>query len=509
MEYTKENIKEKIIPSFFYNRDATLLLPTCKEYLIENSIQIDKLKRDFGNLDKVEDLEFWKKFLEIFNACYEKEIKIEKLQNEDDLKDLLSNLMTVRFDSIFTENESEDFSTKEGRDKFLESEIKDNKNIFLNKNNVIRIIKPYEINENRNVKPNTPGKNKSFPNLFIKVDKAKNSFFISGSKNKIDNYKMDLMKKDSELFEIKEIKIFEKFKINVRTFFQELKNNKIYVRQIKFVNPLLFFNIKAKKSFYEVDKIIDSKIYLTNQLDFINIKELKLQYSTNIGSESKHFDFNLKIHRGKNSLGKEYLKFQIISLGDLRYQEDLQKNIFKILENIGLDQENYYNFPIDYYFNYMINSEKYAEKNIKKILEIDQDDKLIADLIKNNVISFNSGKYLFHKNEFNKYFIERLEKLKDKKMVGDESFEITNLIDEKGRFYFTIKISNKTDKKEEHYNVYLNEDIREEYSTITNINLKGENSYFILKNLLDKKYKKILEYLSEKVKHYLIFENFL
>jgi len=516
MEYTKEIVRKRIIPSLFYDRDAKEILESVQYYFNENNITLDRIKSDFAGLKEINDTSFWKKIILILSNCYNNvtinQKNLEVLVTED-FSAFIEDLLRIRFDEIFEPEVSNKLGDIKNFQQSLDEAI-NNDSILLNDEHFMRVYVVKTKEEKGNVEPLTPGKNLYYPLLLVKVDKKEKTISFNGKTKHRSEFIKKINREDGEQptrIIQEETTTFNNFKLSVGELFYNLKRNNFYIKKIKFDNSLFYFNI-GYKDIFSLDEFINPELFLNSPVDFIGIKEIKLVYCKEIKKELKEFNFTLKVEI--QSIGSdEFFKinFNLNSRKKGLDSESLQQEIISKLKDFGLDVGKSFNMPISYYFSHLTNNREIDKKGyFEKIILLDKDNILLHDLIDKKVISTNNDSFNFNNAQFTEYLAKALKTLEGKEVKFNKgSFKVIEA--SKNNKSIILRIKRYSDSRDDKYNTYHtvilpNGSQIKRYAKVLNLVFYDLDLYLILQNILVEDYKAVLEYLHFKVKNYLLYQ---
>lgn len=512
MELSKENIQNKILPSLFYEKDGRRILEEVKSCLSNNSLTLNKIKQDFNELLEIKDERFWGSFIKIFNQSFSCNLELKNYNLKNNFEEFINDLMRIKFDFIFKENDNKRIQDEILLNKYIKDlEKKENVISITSKDNIKRIIVPFETEYFANALPNQPQKLKQYPNLLLKVEGNKISFNASDSKRIcgiISNIESNKGKDGSILTDFNKDH-FEKFDLDIKNYFTNLKDEGFCIKNIKFSNSLFYFNV-GSKMIWDIERLINSDFYLNTPLDFICINQLKLVYNAEVEGKNKDVFILLTATIQDINENIKSVKFKLSFSKPKNLSESIKKEILSKFDNLGLKFEIAYDLPIEYYLNQLFNPDTNLPRLYKKIMEINPDNKLIKELLAQKVIIISDEDIKLDHKKLNDFFIKSFNKIKGKiyySKLRNKSFCINEIFkDSKGRVRLKIKIFRDEDQKiNEYHEVIIDNDVRG-YDKILKIIFYNFDQAFLLNSISENKIDGALEYISLKADNYMQYE---
>ena len=502
---SKEDLIDKIIPTLLYNKDGKEILKNVQITLDAKGKSFSKIKEQFKN-NNIYDIRTWNEFIQFFNETFNSKVKqISSLDNEK-LSDLIKELRKIQFDFVFVEDDSKKIDNLvEFKKKFREYLDSKKGIVELHGDKVERYIVPQEKNYSVNIDYNQPKELKSYPNVLIKIENQKISLNSSAKRIRSNIItRLSKIEKDGE--EVKLLKdyfeeSFESLDIDVRGFFGDLREEGFYIKNVRFDNPKIYFNM-GLKDLIDYEQLINTNYYMTSKLDFINIKIIKLAYTKSIKNKPK--DFLLTIDFIKYS---QSIKFNIKFNKNKLLTPEIQEEIFNKLASNGIKKDISYEFPVEYFLNKLLQDFKKTKQYYDEILRIDTKNKTIEDFEKNRLlikedelISLEIDKLLKHKIKLAKELITK------KIIISSQEIQIMNVTsDNRQRVILEIRIIDNDSNLTETYNVYLKSNLAG-YASIISIILPSINEALIYSYIIQKDYEAVLKYIGQEVINYRTYE---
>ena len=511
MEITKEYLERKILMSLFFNEEGSAILKPCNEYFEKNNITPKKIISEFKILDDMQDKNFWASLLEIVNECFGSELQINdyNLDNEEDFKNLLNDILIAKFDFVFEPTISKKIKNKELLKKSL-GEIKEKNEEVIEippKDGINRLIVPVQKKYYIYAEPHVPTELPKYPNVLIKINENEEKItFGSKSKHAIERIIDKIESSDGEDEEVLEEfyeKDIEDMEIDVNNFFRELKEEGFYIKEIKFKGPQFYFTAGAKITL-DLEKLVDVNFYLNSPRDFVNIHQIKMTYTKNIGNATKDFDVKVKFitHEDK-------IRFGVHIMRNRSLNASIEKEILDNLERVGIKQDVSFKLPLEYYLTKLLYQDGSVEALYKMIEEMKNGKEILDKLTKQKIIIIEEdGKIDIDEETVIKYIASLLSKLKGKPLKKDKEEFIINKVnvDKKRRININIRFSSpRSGSKNEDYEVIIYDDVRG-YEKILHIVLYRFDRGYVVSKMLGRKKREVLEYLYNRVKSYLLYE---
>ncbi len=502
---SKEDLIDKIIPALLYNKDGKEILKNVQITLEAKEKSFSKIKEQFGNND-IYDIRTWNKFIQFFNETFNSKVKeISSLDNKK-LSNLIKELRKIQFDFVFVEDDSKKIvELVEFKKKFKEYLDSKKGVVELHDDKVERYIIPQEKNYSVNIDYNQPKDLKSYPNVLIKIENEKISL-NSSSKRIMLNIITRLSKIEKDGEEVRLLKdyfeeSFESLDIDVGGFFGNLREDRFYIKNVRYDNPKIYFNI-GLRNLIDYEQLINTNYYMTSKLDFINIKTIKLAYTKSIKNKPK--DFLLTIDFIKYS---QSIKFNIKFNKNKLLTSEIREEILNKLENNGIKEDTSYEFPVEYFLNKLLYDLKKTKQYYDEVLKIDTKNKTIEDLENNKIIIKENGVISLDTNKLLKHKIKLAKELITKKIIiGSQEIQIMDVTsDNRQRVILDIRIIDNDSNLTETYNVYLESNLTG-YASIISIILPSINEALIYSKIIQKDYDTVLKYIGQEVINYRMYE---
>jgi len=511
MEYTKDYLAKKYLRPLFFDKDGSLIIKEVRAYFEAQNISLNKILTEFDNLTDMYDLEYWKKIVKIVNESFNSSIDIItfNIKSEVDFKALLHQILIVKFDFIFESNESKKINNKALLDDFINNLLQNKDVVSIeSKDNIKRLIVPSKKEYSLNALPNEPRTLSAYPNILVKVEKQRISFNCSNKKklSAIIN-KIQATSKEGEqkiLCEFNEGTI-DNLNIDVKNFFTNLKEEGFFIKNIRFRSPVFYFNA-GSKTVIDFEKLVDADFYLNTILDFINIQQIKMVHSRNVGNKSKDFVVTVKLACHELSDEEGIIKFNISIAKNNALTDKIEKEVIKKLKSIGIVADCSYELPLEHYLNKLLYLDGNLNNLYKKIISRDKNNIIISKLLENEIIT-NGENISVNGEKLNEFIVSSFADFLNKPhLSNNDQLSISEAkLDKKKRVCLGVKISNDSLLKNEYYQVLIYDDVRG-YDRILMIALYSFDRAFFLKNVIDKNNDKILEYLHNRIWSYLIYE---
>ena len=511
MEYTKDYLTKKFLNPLFFDKDGNRILKEIQTHIDAQNLSLNKILTEFEHIFNLHDPNFWTKIVSIINSCFNSNMDITKynLNKEDEFKSFVHELLRIKFDFIFECDESKKINDQKLLNEYINTLLQNNDVILIaSQDNIKRLIVPSKKEYSINALPNEPKTLFSFPNILIKIDKQRISFNCS-NKARLSSIikKIQSVSKEGEqtiLGEFNEETI-DNLKVDVKNFFTNLKEEGFFIKTIRFRSPLFYFSAGSKEVL-DYEKLVDANYYLNTILDFINIQQIKMVFNQNVGNKSKDFVVTIKIICHEISEEAGNIKFNIIISKNKALTTKIEKEIFNKLKAIGIVADCSYELPLEHYLNKFLYLDGNINRLYKKILSLDKDNKILNELIKNQIVS-NGEEIKINNDKLNEFILASFKKLIKKSFSSNnEEFTISDVIvDDKKRIILNIKLSNDNLLKNEYYQVIVHNDVRG-YDRIIKIALYNFDKAYFLKSILEKNNEKVLAYLYNRIWCYLNYE---
>lgn len=511
MEYTKDYLAKKFLKPIFFDKDGNRILKEMQSHFDAQNLSPNKILTEFENSSNLYDTIFWGKIVSIINSCFNTNINITNynLNNEDEFKNFVQELLRIKFDFIFECDESKKINDKKLLDEYITTLLQ-NKDVIsiASQDGIKRLIVPSKKEYSINALPNEPKTLVAFPNILIKIDKQRISFNCS-NKARLSSIikKIQSTSKEGDqtiLGEFNEETI-DNLNVDVKNFFTNLKEEGFFIKTIRFRSPLFYFSA-GSKDVLDYEKLVDANFYLNTILDFINIQQIKMVFNQNVGNKSKDFIVTIKIICHELSEEAGTIKFNIVISKNKALTTKIEKEISNKLKTIGIVADCSYELPLEYYLNKFLYLDGSLNKLYKKILSLDKDNKILNELIKSQIVS-NGEEIKVNNDKLNEFILTSFKKLiKKSYSSNNEEFTISDVsMDDKKRIILNIKISNDTLLKNEYYQVIVDNDVRG-YDRIIKIALYNFDRAYFLKSILEGNNEKVLSYLYNRIWSYLNYE---
>jgi len=503
----KDYLKQKIIPALFYNNDGKKLLREAEEYFKNQNLSINTILSRYESCSNLQDITFWKDMGKCVSLIFQSELSLpSSFSDEEDFNKYVNLLMKIKFDFVFDPFISQKIENSEKVEEFLSEFIGENTLEIESEDKIRRIIHPLEREFRFNLKPNQSSKVKLYPNLLIKIDGNKISF-ESSQKKRIKGIITNIENKRENDFQkiLSEINCEElnNFKINHKTFLMDLRDEDFYIKNIKFSNTLLYFIFGFRKN-GNFDHLLNSGYYINSPLDFLAIKELKLEYLFENGKRNAEVKIE-RIIQDINSNIKS-VKYLIRLSREKTLPSEIKQEILGKLKKLGFENDVSYNLPIEYYFNKIFSRILDKKSSIKKIQSIEENNLLLKKIIEKKVIN---SEYNFSREKFEKFLIETISLIKNKKIVDSEGnfLEILDIFhDENKNMILKIKMGNDNINFNEIHNVFIDVKKISGQEKILYLFIEDLDYGFILSKILKGEENKALDFIFGRIKGQIIYE---
>jgi hypothetical protein len=502
---SKEDLIDKIIPALLYNKDGKEILKNVQITLDAKGKSFSKIKEQFKN-NKIYDISIWNEFIQFFNETFNSEVKEVSSLNNETLSNLINKLRRIQFDFVFVEDDSKKIDNSvEFKKKFKEYLDSKKGIVELHGDKVERYIVPQEKNYSVNIDYNQPKELKSYPNVLIKIEDQKISL-NSSSKRIMSNIINKLSKIEQDGEEVRLLidyfeESFESLDVDVRGFFGDLREDGFYIKNVRFDNPKIYFNM-GLKDLIDYEQVINTNYYMTSKLDFINIKIIKLAYTKSIKNKLKDFLLTIDFIKYPQSI-----KFNIKFNKNKLLTSEIQKEILNKLEINGIKKDISYEFPVEYFLNKLLQDFKKTKQYYDEVLKIDSKNKTIENLGKNKIINFENGEISLDTDKLQKHKKKLAKELIAKKIIiGSQEIQIMGVTsDNRQRVILEIRIIDNNSNLTETYNVYLKSNLVG-YASIISIILPSINEALIYSNIIKNDYDVVLKYIGQEVINYRTYE---
>ncbi|MBN2489156.1 MAG: hypothetical protein JXA98_09015 [Methanosarcinaceae archaeon] len=518
MEYNEQTIRTKIIPHLFFTRNGDRLFDSAKTYFDDNCIKWEHLLHEIKTAS-LDDKLFWKKLIDILRIVYDENIDYNEAINEfKDTNKFINKLLILRFDYEFTADENFSIENIESFNLFLQEKIDTDENLIINENGITRIALVNIKSESGYFSPFEPGTIELYPISLIKIDQQNKKLAIHGYKRRRTTFVNQINEFDENLICKHEITELLPLKFNTAHLFSVLREKDIFLKKINLKCSYFNLNLSVTgDNILEIDEFINPEFIFNDLPDLLKIKEMQFIYPYEIKEkkEIKEIIFKVSINENgqqRNGLEEKYFIFSLNIMS--KYKDidisDAEDKIVHEIENIGMKIGKAYKMPSSYYFSNLINSSNHSKKKYLKILKEDADAKpVIMHLFENKVITDTDDSLIFDIEKYSNILSSIFSSLKGAK--GDfstESFEILGIVQQKKRIELRIKLycDDKNSRYTNYYTVLFGFNTRyKKNEKVHNIIISDLNTYSILSYYLNGKSNKILEYLYQNIKTYLVY----
>lgn len=511
MNFSKEIVKNKILPHLFFNRKGDRLFDSAKKYIEQNNIDIDNIIQELNGVDLADET-FWAKIIEILSIVYEKEINKQSLIElvKIDTDKFFEKLLGLRFEYEFVPDDEIFLADIGSFDTFLAEHLESKDNLIIKDDSTTLIFLVNSKSEKTYVKPFQPGELKLYPVSLIKVDRDNKIVSLNGYKKdrtrlitQINNFNENVICKEN-------VQELSSFKFDISNLFDILRDKGFYLKNVKFHGTFFDLNLSVTgNNILEISEFINPELILGDISDFIKLKQMKFDYYFD---GEKNVTFNLVVenyHQKREGVDEKYFKI-ILKITSRRKDIDLseiEQSIIEELNIVGIEINKAYNMPNSYYFDNFVNAKNDSRSKYLEILRENPESKLIIDkLFEKGVLSKDGAEFDYDK--YLKVLSEILRSLKgERTKVKDEFFEILEINKKKTSIRSRVKIY--SDVKEKKYTDYYSVIIPfisrlKKMDRIHNIILSDLNIYKILLNHEDYP-TEVLNEIYSKVKIYLLY----
>ena len=487
MEITKETLSKKIIPSLFYNRTGTTILENIQTELENKGLSKSEILKKFNRLNEIRDGEFWTFFVEFFNEAFKSRVEV-KVDNEDEFKEMILSLQKIKFDSTFIETDSMKVTNKDLLLEYLKDnfEIKEGV-VNLSDDSIYRLVVPIKKKYSVNTSYYEPKELTSYPNNFIKIEGNKISIDMSYKSSRSAFFKgvKASIPEDSEETIIEEFvqDHLNNLKVDVHSFFKNLRLDGLYIKKAKFSNPSLYFNIGLKE-LIDFEELIDSDFFISSNMDLISFKKIQFLYSKLIGSKSH--DFIINVDTLFKELGSnKYVKFLISFSSDKALDSSIENEVKEIFQKNGLYFDQSYELPSEYYINNIFHDIGSLKLAYEKLQQVDPENAVLKSLLDKNILTVTDGEITINTEELVDFKNETLKQLENEQITveGNDYKILSVFVDDKKRQCLTIRITNNNSHDTGQYDVIIYPDVRS-YEKVTSIVLPHLNYAFIVNKIL-------------------------
>ena len=512
----KKEVKERIIPLLFYDKDGKMF-DSARKYFDENNLSIPKLQKELEEVTNIANANFWKKILKIISNIYESELDENELIQlaENDFELFIKEILKLRFEYEFREDEERIISSLDKLAEFFEK-LKNKEGLVIEANDNVRVFYPSSEIEKGYTTPFRPGEIKLYPLTLVRIDKKNKKIYLNGTKKNRSFFRAQLTKEDKDIFQQERITEFKTFKINPYNFFTNLRDSNFYIRRININDPYFTLIINSKKEFLEVEEFINIETFFNDTLDFLNIKSLDLVYSGKLNNQQIDIPIKISIDFEKQSTKEAVERFFKINLIQHTRKKNINieavtKQITNKLKELGLEVNKSFRMPISYYFQRLIGGkEEFRNRYFEVINEIDDKNEVIKELKNKKIISIENKQVSFDEDKFMIYLKQIFSQhLKNEKLeINEENFEIIESKKDGNRINLRLKFY--SDKKEKKYSyIYLAKipfgGRLNKYDKIYYPILRNIKFYSLIEGTLNKNYKEVLRQLYFSVKKYIVY----
>ncbi len=485
MEINKESLQSKILPSLFYDRTGRKILKNVQTELSNRALSINKILEKFKELSDYKDEHFWTLFLEFFNGAFNSKVGIG---NKESFDAMILDIQKIKFDTIFVEDDAEKITNKELLIEYFKEEVESKEGVInLSDESVYRLVIPVKKVYSVNTSFYEPKELNEYPNNLIKIEGDRLSVNISGKLSRNSFFR----KIRSSVLEESGGSIIEEFvpdhldnlQIDTQSLFRNLKMKKLYITKVKFSNPSLYFNI-GLRDLLDFQELMDPKFFMNSKMDLISFKEIRFLYSGRIGKNTHDFELTIKIIE-KEVDENNFIKFMIYFAKDKLLSEKIEEEIIGIFNENGMNFNQSYELPAEYYLNNIFYEEKSVKQAYDKIQKIDPQNRIIEELIKGGILDLSDDTVSIDYKALDGFKNEMLSKLKNKQIAlgGCDYKLLDSFIDKKGRQCLTIRLTNNKSDEASRYNIIIYPDVRTSQK-ITSIILKHFNYSLIIDKIL-------------------------
>jgi len=488
MEINKEILRQKIIPSLFYDKNGRRVLQNIQTELTNKSLSKSKILKQFSELSDFKDEHFWNFFVVFFNDAFSSKVKVE-VSNKEKFETMILQIQQVKFDNIFVEDDVEKITNKELLLEYLRKNFESKEGVInLSDKSTYRLVIPIKQEYSVNTSFYEPKELIEYPSNLVKIEGNRLSINISGKSSRdafFRNIKSSILENSDETI-IEEFMPdhLDNLKVDIHSLFRNLKIKKLYITKVKFSSPSLYFNI-GFKDLLDFQELMDPEFFMNSKMDLISFGEIRFIYSKIIGQKSHDFEITVKIIK-KEMGDSSSIKFMIYFAKDKLLSQNIEKEIKDVFNENGIKFNQSYELPVEYYINNIFHEEGYLKQNYEKIQKINPQDKVIQELIKNNILKISEKEISVDNDKLDDFKNEILSKLKNKNVeLGDYDYKLLDsFIDGKNRQCLTIRLTNNKSEETSKYNIIIYPDVRTSQN-ITSIILKHFNYSQIIEQILN------------------------
>lgn len=509
MNFSKEMVKNKILPHLFFNSKGDRLFDSAKKYFEQSGANINNIIHEFDGVD-LDDETFWEKVVDMLSVVYDNEINKQGLMEllNTDTDKFFEKLLSLRFGYEFVSDDEILLVDIDSFDAFVAKNLKLDDNFIIKDDGITLIFLANSKSEKTYVKPFQPGELKLYPVSLIKVDIENKKILLNGSKtdrthliNQINNFDENVISKEN-------VDELLSFNFDIPQLFHIMRDKGFYLKNVKFHGSFFSLNLSTTaNNVLEISKFINPELILCDISDFIKLKQIKFDYYFD---GEKNISFTLAVesyHQKREGVDEKYFKI-ILKMTSRRKDVDLpeiEQSIIEELHTTGIEINKAYNMPNSYYFDSFVNAKDESRPKYLEILMENPESKPIIDkLFEKGVLSkdgaeFDHDKYLKALSMILRSLIGERTKVKD------EFFEILEVNKKKTSIRLRVKIYSdaKEKKHTEYYSVIIPFGSRlKKMDRIHNIILSDLNMYKILLNhedhpieVLNEVYHKVTIYL--------------
>jgi hypothetical protein len=267
----------------------------------------------------------------------------------------------------------------------------------------------------------------------------------------------------------------------------------------------------------EIDEFINPEFIFNDLSDLLKIKDMQFIYPYEIEKKKEIKEINFKLSINENGQQRNGVdeKFFVFSLSVVSKYKDIDINeveekIAYEIEKLGIKIDEAYKMPNSYYLSNLINSSNHIKKKYVDILKDDIEAKTVIEhLFDEKIISETEDSIVFDIEKYAKDLSSIFDSLKGIKTGSStEFFEILGVNQQKNRIELRVKLycDEKTIKYNNYYTVIFGFNSRfKKKEKIHNIIISDLNTYNILSHYLNNESGKIVQYLYQNIKTYLIY----
>ncbi len=507
MEINKITLEKKVIPSLLHDKDGKKILENVRRVIENQRLTKTEIIRRFNALgDNYKDESFWIFFVEFFNSCFKSSIEVN-MTSDESFKNMIIEMQQIKFDYIFVEDDSMKITNRDLLNDYLRTTFEEREEVVnLSADNSYRLVIPATNTYSVNASYYEPKELKEYPSNLVCIKGDKISVNISSKVRRnafFNNIKKSVGENEDQV-------IIEEFvqdhlnnlKIDIKSYFENLKRKGVFIKKAIFSNSSIYFNIGLRE-LIDFDELIDSDFFMSSKMDLISFKKIQFIYSKLIGNKS--YDFIFTVETNLKTVGdNKSVKFMISFNSNSRLTPDIKTEIKGFFEAQGLHFNNQaYELPSEYYINNIFYNIGSLNTSYSKLMQIDPENRVIAKLIEKEILG-TEDEITLNESEMQNFKNEVLIELENQQTTIDKfDYKIEKVfIDHKDRQSMRIRIIDNRNNDIGTYNVIFYPDVRDIDKT-TSIVIPYINYSQIIGEILDDKKESALKTICRSVALYL------